>query len=147
VIPEPDPPPHRCPTQCRVCREEIEAERQSSPSDWSRDVPRNWNPPCVLSPGSGFSTWTSSLGTAENDSIPVGRGLDHLSFTVASDEDLDRWTRWLDAHDIERSPVWDHNVDVPPVQWRVAMFDLLDPAGIQLEFVFVREMQLSTVTL
>jgi hypothetical protein len=33
VIPEPDPPPHRCPTQCRVCREEIEAERQSSPSD------------------------------------------------------------------------------------------------------------------
>jgi hypothetical protein len=33
------------------------------------------------------------------------------------------------------------------VQWRVAMFDLLDPAGIQLEFVFVREMQLSTVTL
>lgn len=25
VIPEPDPPPYRCPTQCRVCRDEIDA--------------------------------------------------------------------------------------------------------------------------
>ncbi len=78
---------------------------------------------------------------------PSRTGLDHLSFTVASHEDLDRWTRWLDAHDIERSPVTDHNVDVPPVRWRVTMFDLVDHDGIQLEFVFVPEMQLGTVTL
>ena len=52
----------------------------------------------------------------------------------------------LDDHNIERSPIRDHDLDVPPVEWRIAMFDFLDPDGIQLEFSYVAHMTLGTVT-
>lgn len=77
---------------------------------------------------------------------PARTGLDHVSFTIASREELDRWAQWLDDQRIERSPIRDHNIHVPPVHWEVVMFDFLDPDGIQLEFVYVPRMELGTVT-
>jgi glyoxylase I family protein len=77
---------------------------------------------------------------------PTRTGLDHVGFTVASRDDLDSWAQWLDEHNVERSPIRDHDVDFPRVQWRAAMFDFLDPDGIQLEFIFMSRMELGTVT-
>ena len=73
-------------------------------------------------------------------------GLDHVAFTVGSREDLDRWAHWLDGNNIDRSQIRTIDTDIPPVQIRGHMFDLLDPDGIQLEFVCVSRMELGTVT-
>lgn len=73
-------------------------------------------------------------------------GLDHVGFTVASRDDLDRWALWLDENNVERSPIRNIDTDFPPVQIRGDMFDFLDPDGIQLEFVHASRMELGTVT-
>jgi glyoxylase I family protein len=76
---------------------------------------------------------------------PARTDLDHVSVTIASREELDRWAQWLDDQRIERSPIRDHNIHVPPVRWEVVMLDFLDLDGIQLELVYVPRMELGTV--
>jgi glyoxylase I family protein len=56
-------------------------------------------------------------------------GLDHLGLVAASREVLDDWARWLDANDVARSPIR----EIPGLA-AGAMFDFVDPDGIQLEF-------------
>jgi catechol 2,3-dioxygenase-like lactoylglutathione lyase family enzyme len=60
-------------------------------------------------------------------------GLDHLAFTAASPEALEDWASWLDANRVARSAIRD--IPGPIVG---AMFDFVDPDGIQLEFIFVQ---------
>jgi glyoxylase I family protein len=60
-------------------------------------------------------------------------GLDHLAFTAASREALDEWARWLDANDVARSAIR----EIPADDYTGAMFDFVDPDGIQLEFIFI----------
>jgi glyoxylase I family protein len=60
-------------------------------------------------------------------------GLDHLAFAAPSRESLDEWARWLDANDVARSAIR----DIPAEQYAGALFDFVDPDGIQLEFIFV----------
>lgn len=57
---------------------------------------------------------------------PTRTGLDHLSFHVASREELDAWSAWLDDGDVEHSEV----KQVGDLGW---MIELRDPDGIQLE--------------
>ena len=70
-----------------------------------------------------------------NDGTPFDvtrTGLDHLGLIASSCETLEAWGRWLDANGIARSPLR----DMPP-PFVGAMFDFVDPDGIQLEFSFV----------
>jgi glyoxylase I family protein len=61
---------------------------------------------------------------------PARTGLDHIGLTAESNEELQAWASWLDARDVRRSPIREiENVG--------AMFDFVDPDGIQLEFIFV----------
>jgi glyoxylase I family protein len=99
----------------------------------------------VLSVGSQILDLNEFAGNRGETFDPVRTGLDHVSFTIESREELDGWGRWLDEQGIERSPIRDHDIDVPPVHWQVTMFDFLDPDRIQLEFVYVPRMELGTV--
>ena len=74
-------------------------------------------------------------------------GLDHVAFVVASREDLDGWAEWLDDQNVERSEIRNIDTDFPPVEIRGAMFDFLDPDGVQLEFSYASRLELGTVTL
>jgi glyoxylase I family protein len=70
---------------------------------------------------------------------PAHTGLDHLAFTADSVDHLSAWARWLDEHDVVRSPIREVRADpgqalAAPVVG--AMFDFVDPDGIQLEFLF-----------
>ena len=67
-------------------------------------------------------------------------GLDHLGLTATSRESLEHWARWLDAHGVPRSTVRD--MPAPVVG---AMFDFVDPDGIQFEFSFVESAALPGV--
>jgi glyoxylase I family protein len=61
---------------------------------------------------------------------PARTGLDHLALAAQSYEEVDAWTRWLDARGIARSEVRDSD-------GFGALFDFLDPDGIQIEFSFL----------
>jgi glyoxylase I family protein len=70
---------------------------------------------------------------------PAQTGLDHLAFRAASREEVDAWARWLDLKGVSRSPIRDVRSDPrqdPGALVVGAMFDFLDPDGIQLEFLF-----------
>jgi hypothetical protein len=60
-------------------------------------------------------------------------GLDHLALTAGSRDALEDRACWLDANDIARSAI--REIPGPVVG---AMFDFVDPDGIQLEFIFVK---------
>jgi hypothetical protein len=60
-------------------------------------------------------------------------GLDHLALTAGSRDALADWAGWLDAHNVARSAIRD--IPGPIVG---AMFDFVDPDGIQLEFIFIK---------
>jgi glyoxylase I family protein len=61
---------------------------------------------------------------------PARTGLDHLALAAQSYEEVDAWTRWLDARGIPRSEVRDSD-------GFGALFDFLDPDGIQIELSFL----------
>ena len=61
--------------------------------------------------------------------LPARTGLDHLAFTASSQAEIEAWARWLDDNGIARSEIRD-------AQGAGAIFDFLDPDGIQLEFFF-----------
>jgi glyoxylase I family protein len=61
---------------------------------------------------------------------PAQTGLDHLAFVAASRAELEVWARWLDEHDVARSPIRNTS-DV------ASMFDFKDPDGIQIEFFYL----------
>jgi glyoxylase I family protein len=67
---------------------------------------------------------------------PGRTGLDHLGLAVDSYDDLQAWAEWLDAHDIPRSGIRDAG-------GVGAIFDFVDPDGIQLEFFFLDQDKLS----
>ena len=56
--------------------------------------------------------------------------------TAGSQNELESWAYWLDAHGVPRSQIREG----AGVGW---MFDLVDPDGIQLEFFFLDEEALS----
>jgi glyoxylase I family protein len=60
---------------------------------------------------------------------PSRTGLDHLALDVASQEDLEAWAQWLDANNVARSTIRDAG-------GAGAIFDFVDPDGIQIEFFF-----------
>jgi len=67
------------------------------------------------------------------DSFTEARtGLDHLSFGVASHEDLEAWASWLDGLGIEHSGVIDTD---KPMPYSVLVFR--DPDNIQLELFYM----------
>ena len=71
----------------------------------------------------------------DNDGTPfdVARtGLDHLGLIASSREVLEDWAHWMDANGVARSPVREM-----PAPVGGAMFDFVDPDGIQLEFSYV----------
>jgi glyoxylase I family protein len=61
---------------------------------------------------------------------PARTGLDHFALAVDSFGDLQAWAEWLDAHDVPRS-------DIRETSGVGAIFDFVDPDGIQLEFFFL----------
>lgn len=70
---------------------------------------------------------------------PARTGLDHVAFTARSREELERWAEWLDRNNVRRTPVRDLRADPAqdanaPVTG--AMFQFVDPDGIELEFLF-----------
>ena len=60
-------------------------------------------------------------------------GLDHVALIASSREALEDWANWLDSNNVERSPV--REMPAPVVG---AMFDFVDPDGIQLEFSYFK---------
>jgi glyoxylase I family protein len=67
---------------------------------------------------------------------PARTGLDHLALVAASYEDLDAWGRWVDAKGVRRS-------EIREVEG-AAIFDFVDPDGIQIEFCFVYHKKLAS---
>lgn len=63
---------------------------------------------------------------------PARTGLDHLALAVDSYKELEAWARWLDAHEVRRSPIRDGG-------GVGSMFDFTDPDGVQIEFYFLDE--------
>jgi glyoxylase I family protein len=70
---------------------------------------------------------------------PSRTGLDHLALVAGSLEDLQAWASWLDDHEVPRSEIRDAG-DVG------AMFDFVDPDGIQIEFFFLDQERLRRST-
>lgn len=62
---------------------------------------------------------------------PAHTGLDHIGLTATSSEQLQSWANWLDRCGVARSEIRqvDDNLG--------ALFDFVDPDGIQLEFLFL----------
>jgi glyoxylase I family protein len=58
-------------------------------------------------------------------------GLDHISFSVASREDLDAWAAWLDSLGVPHSGVRDVT---DPVPFSTLVFR--DPDNLQLELIY-----------
>lgn len=67
---------------------------------------------------------------------PKRTGLDHVAFTVESLEDLEAWAQWVDGTGVARSIIRDGG-------GVGAVFDLVDPDGIQIEFYFLDREKLS----
>ena len=61
---------------------------------------------------------------------PAHTGLDHLALAAATFEELEAWARWLDEHQVARSPIRD-------IYGVGSMFDFTDPDGIQFEFFYL----------
>jgi glyoxylase I family protein len=61
---------------------------------------------------------------------PARTGLDHLALAAESYEEVDAWARWLDSRGIPRSEVRDSD-------GFGALFDFVDPDGIQIEMSFL----------
>ena len=79
-------------------------------------------------------------GNAGQRFDPQCTGLDHLGFAAESVQDLESWASWLDACGVPHSGVrqivaGDTGTTVPEPHG--AMFDFVDPDGIQLEFLFL----------
>jgi glyoxylase I family protein len=66
---------------------------------------------------------------------PSRTGLGHLALAADSLANLEAWATWLDRHEIPRSDIRDGG-DVG------AMFDFIDPDGIQIEFFFLDQEKL-----
>jgi len=66
---------------------------------------------------------------------PARTGLDHLALVAESLGHLQTWADWLDAWEVPRSEIRDVGVG--------AMFDFVDPDGIQIEFCFTDQARLS----
>jgi len=60
---------------------------------------------------------------------PARTGLDHLALEAESLEQLQEWATWLDSCGVGRSEIR-HIADE-----HGAMFDFVDPDGIQIEFI------------
>ena len=63
-------------------------------------------------------------------------GLDHIGLTAPSAEELRAWASWLDACDVSHSSIRE-------IEDVGAIFDFVDPDGIQLEFFFLDLAKLS----
>jgi glyoxylase I family protein len=61
---------------------------------------------------------------------PTRTGLDHLGFSTQTFEELEQWASWLDTCGVSHSVIRDAG-------GFGAMFNFVDPDGIQLEFIFV----------
>lgn len=66
---------------------------------------------------------------------PARTGLDHFALMAESSENLHAWARWLDSCDVPRSAIRE-------VAGIGALFDFVDPDGIQLEFFFLDPVKL-----
>jgi glyoxylase I family protein len=61
---------------------------------------------------------------------PSRTGLDHLALAADSYDEVDAWVRWLDSRGIPHSDVRDSS-------GFGALFDFVDPDGIQIEISFL----------
>jgi glyoxylase I family protein len=78
-------------------------------------------------------------GNSKERFDPARTGLDHLALVAQSFEDLEGWAGWLDHHRVPHSEIRASG-DVG------AMFDFVDPDGIQLEFFFLDQEKLRRST-
>ncbi len=89
-------------------------------------------PTVLLSNGSLFLGIGPALDAAKrsrDDRFDENRvGLDHLSFAVASRDELEKAVTWLDAHGIPRGEIKDLGPDVG-----IHVLVIRDPDNIQLE--------------
>ncbi|HEX2285878.1 MAG TPA: VOC family protein [Mycobacterium sp.] len=67
---------------------------------------------------------------------PNRTGLDHIGLTATSDDELNAWASWLDSCDVKCSAIREVENNMG------AMFDFVDPDGIQLEFLVIDTGQL-----
>jgi len=87
---------------------------------------------CVM----GFAAGGYSVGLLEHRGVPDGgfdprrRGLDHLAFTVATREDLERWAGRLTDAGIAHSGL----IEIPPG----VILNFKDPDGIALALFWDR---------
>jgi len=75
------------------------------------------------------------VGNEAERFVPARTGLDHLALVAESFEQLRAWADWLDACEVPRSEIRDVGVG--------AMFDFVDPDGIQIEFCFTDQAKLA----
>jgi len=61
---------------------------------------------------------------------PARTGLDHFALVADSFEVLEAWQRWLEDHGVHKS-------EIRPAGGAGAMFDFVDPDGVQIEFLFL----------
>jgi glyoxylase I family protein len=62
---------------------------------------------------------------------PARTGLDHIGLSARSNDELRAWASWLDAHDVACSPIREVENNMG------ALFDFVDPDGIQVELLFI----------
>ena len=67
---------------------------------------------------------------------PARTGLDHIGLIANSSDELQGWASWLDDCNVRRSPLREVENNMG------ALFDFVDPDGIQLEFLFIDTGQL-----
>lgn len=85
----------------------------------------------LIEPGSGVVMGFEQHDA--NDGTPFDErrvGLDHLSFSVESRDELDGWLARLDERDIPHSGITEEEL------WDVLVFR--DPDNVQLEFIYVK---------
>jgi catechol-2,3-dioxygenase len=81
----------------------------------------------IREPKSGLVlAFTQHLEPVEGAFTPRRHGLDHVSFAVASEAELDAWSRHLDELAVPHSPVRDYGY--------AFAITFSDPDGIALEF-------------
>jgi glyoxylase I family protein len=62
---------------------------------------------------------------------PARTGLDHIGLGATCNDELTAWASWLDSCDVKRSAIRELENNMG------ALFDFVDPDGIQLEFLFI----------
>ena len=67
---------------------------------------------------------------------PARTGLDHIGLSATSTDELNAWADWLDRCDVKHSVIREVEKNMG------AMFDFVDPDGIQLEFLYIDTAQL-----